>query len=64
MDEPQPNEPQPRTKVIITDFDMPFTSVMLFMIKMAIAAIPAAFVIALIYAGIIGVFASLGSLHH
>lgn len=65
MDEPQLSEPQPvkPTKVIITDFDMPFTSVMLFMIKMAIAAIPAAFVIALAYAGIIGVFASLGSLH-
>jgi hypothetical protein len=66
MDERQSSEPQPvkPTKVIITDFNMPFTSVMMFMIKMAFAAIPAAFVIALAYAAIIAVFAGLGSPHH
>lgn len=47
------------TRVVVTDFDMPFGRMVVFMVKVAIASIPAALIIfglmALI-AGILGVF--------
>jgi hypothetical protein len=48
MDEP-PVKPIPAT---IVDFDMPIGSMMMFMVKLAIAAVPAAFIVAAGYAGV------------
>jgi hypothetical protein len=56
MDEP----PVKLTPVTIVDFDMPIWSMMSFMIKLAIAAIPAAFIIAAGYAGVVYLFVVLG----
>jgi hypothetical protein len=40
---------QPRsTRVVISDFDMPFWSLVGFMIKVAIASIPAAIIVSII----------------
>ena len=36
--------------VVVTDFEMPFTSMVFFMVKWAIAAIPAAIILALLWA--------------
>ena len=38
-----------REHVVVTDFDMPFGSLVGFMVKAAIAAIPAAIIIAIVY---------------
>ncbi|HCG8290569.1 TPA: hypothetical protein NJ528_004576 [Vibrio parahaemolyticus] len=37
------------SKVVITDIDMPFLSMVMFMVKFAIASIPAAFILGLLY---------------
>lgn len=47
------------TKVIITDINMPFWSLVGFMIKFALAAIPAFFIIALIVTGVPAFFGTL-----
>lgn len=53
------DEPVKPTPVIIIDFDMPISSMMMFMIKLAIAAIPAALIIAIGYAAIVFTFVTL-----
>jgi hypothetical protein len=50
----QPEAPQ---RVIVTDFEMPFFSMMGFMIKPALAALPAAFIIGLVFGGMNVAFA-------
>lgn len=54
MDDPKPRA----TEVIITDFEMPFGSMVVFLIKVAFAAIPAMIVIALGYAFIVAMLVS------
>ena len=44
------SEPIETQKVTITDFDMPFWSLICFMVKLAICAIPAIIIISLLYA--------------
>lgn len=44
-------------EVVVVDIEMPFTSMMVFLIKLAFAAIPAGFIIALGYTIIIGILA-------
>lgn len=45
------SDPSPR-EVVVTDIRMPFFSMVIFMVKWAIAAIPALFILAMIGAGI------------
>jgi hypothetical protein len=59
----QMNEPIRPMPVTIIDFDMPVWSMMVFMLKLAIAAIPAACIIAFMVAVIGGIFASFAT-HH
>lgn len=40
----EPNE-EPRQKIIVTDLDVPFWSMVRLMVKLAIAAIPAAIIL-------------------
>lgn len=50
---------QKPARVVVTDFDMPFGRMVVFMVKVAIASIPAAMIIlglAALIAGILGVF--------
>lgn len=54
------DEPTKPTPVTIVDFDMPIWSMTVFLVKLAIAAIPAAIIIAIAYAGIVGMFIALG----
>ena len=59
LDDPQPGRPA----VTISDFDMPFFSMVKFMIKWAIASIPAVIVLAAIFSFVAAlVFGSLGIL--
>lgn len=46
--QPQHAMQQPPTRVVVTDVDMKFGTMIVFMIKWAIAAIPAAFILSLI----------------
>lgn len=46
------NQPSNRTRVVITDFDMPFWSLTTFMVKVAIASIPATAIISAVFAAI------------
>ena len=46
---PMPIRPPAPTRVIVTDLDMPFFSMVGFMIKWAIAAIPAAIILGIIF---------------
>ncbi|MEQ9530805.1 MAG: hypothetical protein RLN59_02790 [Haliea sp.] len=48
-------------QVIITDIKMPFMSMVVFMVKWTIAAIPAIIILAIIGAVIAGVFGGLAS---
>lgn len=50
------NSPE-ETKVVVTDIQMPFISMVVFMVKWAMAAIPALFILIAIFAG---VFLTLG----
>jgi|GEM_PF-1525389 len=45
----QPDRIPERTRVVIADFDMPFGSLVNFMVKVALASIPASIVVAIIY---------------
>ncbi len=45
----QPIRLPERTRVVVTDFDMPFSSLVNFMVKVALASIPASIVVAIIY---------------
>jgi hypothetical protein len=55
MDDPKPRA----TEVVITDFEMPFGSMVVFLIKVAFAAIPAMIVVVLGYAFIAMMLATL-----
>ena len=44
--------------VVVTDFEMPFTSMVFFMVKWALAAIPAVIILALLWAIVVRVFLS------
>jgi len=58
-------EPAPKQEVVVTDIRMPFWSMVTFMVKWAIAAIPAIiilFVIGLILAAVVGGIGS-GTMH-
>ena len=46
-------------KMVVIDIDMRFTSMIMFMIKWAIAAIPAMIIIYIIYSFTVGVFKSM-----
>jgi len=56
----------PRQEVTVTDVRMPFWSMVVFMVKWAVAAIPALIILvvltALFWSGVLGFFVSLGSL--
>jgi len=43
------NEPQPATRIVITDFDMPFWSLVNIMIKVALASIPATIIVSILF---------------
>lgn len=50
------------TPVVIVDFEMGFGSMVRFLVKLAFAAIPAAIIVALIWAGIIAIFGGIGAI--
>lgn len=56
----QPTQPPERIRVVVTDFDMPFGSLVNFMVKVALASIPASIVVAIIYG--VTIFCILSSL--
>jgi hypothetical protein len=47
------------SEVTIVDIKMPFGSMVVFMVKLALAAIPAAIILAIIYSILAGVFVGL-----
>ncbi len=47
------------TRVKVTDFDVPFGSLVVFLVKVAIAAIPAALILSMIFGTISFVFAAI-----
>lgn len=49
-------------QVVITDIKMPFVSMVIFMVKWAIAAIPAMLILAFIGTVLVGLFGGLASL--
>lgn len=51
-----PMESLAQQEVVVTDIKMPFGSMVIFMIKWALAAIPAAIILLVIYAVVIGTF--------
>ncbi|MFA5902829.1 MAG: hypothetical protein WC836_02770 [Desulfobacula sp.] len=50
-----------KQEVVVSDIQMPFGSMVVFMIKWAIAAIPAAIILFILGAILTGVFAGIGS---
>lgn len=50
-----------RTEVIVVDIEMPFGSMVRFMVKWAIAAIPALIILAILGVWAMAVFAAIGS---
>jgi hypothetical protein len=56
MSSSPPSEPSP---VRIVDVRMPFGSMVVFMVKWAIAAIPAIIILAIISAVVVGIFSAL-----
>jgi hypothetical protein len=42
------DQPQHPARIVITDIDMPFTSLVSFMIKLALASIPATMIVSLV----------------
>ena len=57
VDPPAPGTPAER--VVVTDVDMPFGSMVVFMIKWALAAVPAVIILAVIWAMVAGVGAGI-----
>ncbi len=51
-----------RAEVIVSDIRMPFWSMVIFMIKWAVAAIPAFIILAIIGAVVTGLFGILGAM--
>ena len=49
-----------RGEVIVVDIDMPFWSMVKFMVKLALAAIPAAIIVAIIFAGFSAIISLIG----
>lgn len=47
--QPQANQ---RIEVVVTDFDMPFSKLVTFLVKLALASIPATIILAFIFFGI------------
>jgi hypothetical protein len=47
------NQEQQPVEIVITDIDMPFSLLVYFLVKIAVAAIPAAIVVAIFYAAIV-----------
>jgi hypothetical protein len=68
MNEPTQPSPIPPARVTVVDFDMPFWSIVLLLVKWAIAAIPAALILFIVagmmFAGVgaLGLLAGLGSM--
>jgi hypothetical protein len=50
--------------VVVTDIQMPFMSMVLFMVKWVIASIPAFFILAIISSVFIGVIGGMGGMMH
>ncbi|TAK14864.1 MAG: hypothetical protein EPO35_08880 [Acidobacteria bacterium] len=48
-------------RVVVTDFDMPFGSMVMLMVKWAFASIPALLIIAMVWALIIGIIGGIGA---
>ena len=55
------DKPQP---VVVVDFNMKFGSMIVFMIKFAIAAIPAAIILGIVFAMVAGIFSGFGTRPH
>lgn len=54
-----------RQEIIVTDIRMPFTSMVVFMIKWAVASIPAFIILSLLFALFTMLFGGmLGGMHH
>lgn len=51
----KPSEKSHSNRVVVTDFDMPFGSMVSFMIKWAIASIPAAIILAVLFSLLWGI---------
>ena len=49
------------TNVVVTDIQMPFISMVVFMVKWALAAIPALFILFAIFTGLLAAVGVLGS---
>jgi len=64
--QPQPPQPPPVSygppRVVVTDVDMPFWSMVSFMIKWAFASIPAMIIISAVIGAIFVLFGTLGAL--
>ncbi|NIX76243.1 hypothetical protein [Microvirga terricola] len=56
--------PEPSSRTVLTDIDIPFGSLVLFFVKAALAAIPATFIVALILAFIGWIFRLLFGFGH
>ena len=56
MDQPQSRLP---TRVVITDFDMPFLSLVMFLIKLAFASIPATIIVSVVLAILFFIFTAI-----
>jgi ABC-type multidrug transport system permease subunit len=50
----------PPIEAVIVDFEMPFTSMIVFLIKLALAAIPAMFIVAFVYGLILVIIGRMG----
>ena len=50
--------------VIVTDIKMPFLSMVVFMVKWALASIPALIILFVIFAALTGVFSGMGWMGH
>lgn len=50
--------------VVVVDVKMPFLSMVVFMVKWAIAAIPALIILAIIGSVLLALFAGMGGWHH
>lgn len=49
-----------KQEVVVTDIQMPFGSMVVFMVKWAIAAIPAAIILFVLFWVLVGILAALG----
>lgn len=55
------NSPE-ETKMVVTDIQMPFISMVVFMVKWALAAIPAFLILGGIFAGILSILVGMADL--